>query len=66
MMPDMDSYAVCEHIKRDLRLCDIPVVFISYVDDPSQKTRGFGSAASTTSPSRSMTPRCWRACVRTS
>lgn len=41
MMPDMDGYAVCEHIKRDPRLCDIPVVFISYVDDPSQKTRGF-------------------------
>ena len=38
MMPDMDGYAVCEHIKRDPRLCDIPVVFISYVDDPSQKT----------------------------
>ena len=67
MMPDMDGYAVCEHIKRDPRLCDIPVVFISYVDDPQPKNAGGSkSAASTTSPSRSMTPRCWHACVRTS
>lgn len=41
MMPDMDGYTVCEHIKRDPRLCDIPVASTSYVDDPSQKTQGF-------------------------
>ena len=41
MMPDMDGYEVCKHIKHDPQWCDIPVVFISYVDDPGQKTRGF-------------------------
>ena len=41
MMPDMDGYEVCKHIKHDPKWCDIPVVFISYVDDPGQKTRGF-------------------------
>ena len=66
MLPDMDGYAVCEHIKRDPRLCDIPVVFISYVDDPSQKTRGFEVGGVDYITKRSMTPRCWHACVRTS
>ena len=41
MMPDMDGYEVCRRIKGNPVLCDIPVVFISYVDDPDQKTRGF-------------------------
>lgn len=41
MMPDMDGYAVCRRMKQHVRLLNIPVVFISYVDDPGQKTRGF-------------------------
>ncbi|MEG1610744.1 MAG: sigma 54-interacting transcriptional regulator [Bilophila sp.] len=41
MMPDMDGYTVCQRMKQDVRLLTIPVVFISYVDDPGQKTRGF-------------------------
>lgn len=41
MMPDMDGYTVCRRMKQHVRLLDIPVVFISYVDDPGQKTRGF-------------------------
>lgn len=41
MMPDMDGYEVCRRLKHDPHLADIPVVFISYIDDPDQKTRGF-------------------------
>jgi PAS domain S-box-containing protein len=41
MMPDMDGYQVCSRIKADPELRDIPVVFISFVNDPVQKTHGF-------------------------
>ena len=41
---------VCEHIKRDPPAVRHPVVFISYVDDPSQKTRGVGGVDDITKP----------------
>lgn len=41
MMPGMDGYEVCEAIKSSEVLCDIPVVFLSALDDVESKVKGF-------------------------
>ena len=40
-MPDMDGYEVCASLKSDNNLRDIPVIFISALDDAEDKTRAF-------------------------
>lgn len=40
-MPDMDGYEVCELLKADDELRDIPVIFISALDDLDDKVRAF-------------------------
>ncbi len=40
-MPGMDGYEVCAHLKADQFLQDIPVIFISALDDTGDKTRAF-------------------------
>ncbi|MCP4540973.1 MAG: PAS domain S-box protein [Chloroflexi bacterium] len=40
-MPGMDGYQVCQHLKADERTCDIPVIFISALQDPQDKVKGF-------------------------
>lgn len=42
-MPGMDGYDVCRHIKKDDRLKEIPVIFLSALSEPSDKLRGFES-----------------------
>lgn len=41
MMPGMDGYAVCETLKLTEGLRDIPVVFLSALDDVESKVKGF-------------------------
>ncbi len=41
MMPEMDGFAVCEHLKADPNTCHIPVIFISALDHPADKARAF-------------------------
>ena len=41
MMPEMDGYKVCEKLKADERTCDIPVIFLSALDDVSDKIKAF-------------------------
>ncbi len=41
MMPDMTGYAVCERLKADERTRKIPVIFLSALDDLSDKVKGF-------------------------
>ena len=43
MMPDMDGFEVCRRLKEDESTCDIPVIFISALDDEESKLKGFRS-----------------------
>ena len=40
-MPGMDGYQVCETLKRDPQLREVPVIFISAFNEASDKVRGF-------------------------
>jgi len=40
-MPDMDGYEVCERIKGDPQTNDIPIIFISALNEIEDKVRGF-------------------------
>jgi len=40
-MPDMDGYTVCRELKADERTRDVPVMFISALDDVYDKVRAF-------------------------
>jgi diguanylate cyclase (GGDEF)-like protein len=41
MMPDMDGYALCDRLKGDQRTRDIPVVFLSALNDVFDKVKAF-------------------------
>ncbi|MCX5964635.1 MAG: response regulator [Cyanobacteria bacterium] len=41
MMPGMDGYTVCERLKANPETCNIPILFISALDDARDKVRGF-------------------------
>lgn len=41
MLPDMDGYSVCQRLKADPTTQDIPVIFISALDDAFDKVRAF-------------------------
>ena len=45
MMPDMDGYEVCRHLKADPELMKIPVIFISSLNMPDQKIQAFREGA---------------------
>ncbi len=40
-MPHLDGYAVCKHLKANAQTRDIPVIFISALNDIQNKVRGF-------------------------
>jgi len=41
MMPDMDGYQVCEHLKANEQTRDIPVIFISALSETFDKVKAF-------------------------
>lgn len=41
MMPDMDGYEVCRRLKKDLQMRDVPVIFISAMDDSVDRVKAF-------------------------
>ena len=45
MMPDMDGYAVCDVLKADERTRDIPVIFISALNETVDKVKAFSRGA---------------------
>lgn len=40
-MPGMDGFETCEVLKANPELCEIPVIFLTALDDPLDKVRGF-------------------------
>ena len=40
-MPEMDGFEVCRRLKRNARTLDIPVIFISAMNEVSDRVRGF-------------------------
>ena len=45
MMPGMDGFEVCRRLKADTATRDIPVIFLSALDDTSNKVKGFSVGA---------------------
>ncbi|MCA1986856.1 MAG: response regulator, partial [Desulfovibrio sp.] len=45
MMPEMDGFTVCRRLKEDPATSDIPVIFLTAMDDLDMKTRGFQMGA---------------------
>jgi len=42
-LPDMDGFQVCRHLKEDQETMDIPVIFISGMDEVVDKVKGFAA-----------------------
>lgn len=40
-MPGLDGYATCRQLKADARWREVPVLFLTALDDPADKLRGF-------------------------
>jgi serine phosphatase RsbU (regulator of sigma subunit) len=45
MMPEMDGYEVCRHLKADPMTRDIPVIFITAMSEVDDETKGFSLGA---------------------
>lgn len=41
MMPDMNGYEVCQRLKASAQTCDVPVMFISALDEVLDKVKAF-------------------------
>jgi two-component system cell cycle response regulator len=45
MMPEMDGFEVCRHIRADLRFAHLPVVMVTALSDVSDRVRGIEAGA---------------------
>ena len=64
MMPGMDGYAVCSHLKADAATRDTPVIFVTAHDDEAAESRGLDAGA-VDFISKPINPRIVRARVKT-
>ncbi len=46
MMPEMDGYEVCQHLKADERTRKVPIIFISALDEALDKVKAFCAGGS--------------------
>src|SRR6476620_10732417 len=60
LMPGTDGFETCRRLKQNKALAHVPVIFMTGAT-PSNSSRVWRPAASTTSPSRSCPASCWRA-----
>ena len=44
-MPDMDGFEVCRRLKEDPGTANVPVIFMTAIDDTAHKVEGFGLGA---------------------
>ncbi|HTY21504.1 MAG TPA: response regulator [Desulfomonilaceae bacterium] len=44
-MPDMDGYEVCRVLKDDERTSDIPIIFLTVLDEATEKVKAFAAGA---------------------
>lgn len=44
-MPEMDGYEACRRLKRSPNMAEVPVIFVSALDESIDKLRGFGAGA---------------------
>ena len=45
MMPGMDGFEACRHIKQDVRTAHIPVIMVTALDQPADKVHGLEAGA---------------------
>ena len=45
LMPEIDGFAVCRELKKNRLTADIPIIFITAMDAPEHKTKGFEMGA---------------------
>ncbi len=45
VMPGIDGYEVCRRLRRMPEMADVPIVFLSALDEAAQKARGFEAGA---------------------
>ena len=64
IMPEMDGYQICQHLKADVSTRDIPIIFITAQNDESAEERGFDLGA-VYFISKPVNPRIVRARVKT-
>ena len=45
MMPEMDGYEICRRLKEEMRTCEIPVIFVTAMDDVEDEAKGLEMGA---------------------
>jgi DNA-binding response OmpR family regulator len=40
VMPEMDGFAICDHLRREAATRDLAIIFLSSLQDPQDRTRG--------------------------
>jgi PAS domain S-box-containing protein len=46
LMPEMNGFEICQHLKSDPKTADIPIIFLSTLQDSAEKVRAFNAGGS--------------------